>query len=89
LIEQIGRGHDEARRAEAALQAVLVPERLLQRMKLSILGHALDRGEVAAFGLNGEHRAALHRLSIDEDGAGAALARVAADVCAGEADHVA
>src|SRR4029450_12126870 len=31
--EQVGGGHDHARRAEAALQAVLLPEGLLQGMK--------------------------------------------------------
>ena len=37
-----------------------------------------------AVGLDGEHRAALHGLAVDVDGAGAALARVAPDVGAGE-----
>ncbi|OLC16976.1 MAG: hypothetical protein AUH32_00110 [Actinobacteria bacterium 13_1_40CM_66_12] len=68
---------------------MFVPERLLQRMELAVLGHALDRGEVLAFGLDGEHRAALHRLAVDEDRARAALAGVTSDVRSGEAGHVA
>src|SRR4026207_2125546 len=36
-----------------------------------------------------EHRAALHGASVEEHGAGAALARVAADVRSGEAEPVA
>src|ERR1700686_681002 len=89
LIEQICRGHDEAGRAVTALKAMLVPERLLQRMQLAVLRHPLDRREAFAFGLDGEHRAALDRLAVDQDRAGAALAGVTADVRAGEADHVA
>src|SRR5712691_4501988 len=89
LREEVGRGHDEAGGAVAALQAVLVPERLLQRVELAVLGHALDRGEVPALGLDGEHRAALHRLAVDEDRAGAALAGVTSDVGSGEPGNIA
>src|SRR4029077_4693813 len=53
------------------------------------LGHALDRGEVPALGLDGEHGAALDGLAVDEDGAGATLAGVAADMGAGGARFVA
>src|SRR4029077_11645140 len=88
LRQQIRRGHDHPRRAVAALQAVLVPERLLQRMELAVLGHAFDRGEAPALGLDREHRAALHGLAVDEDGAGPALAGVASDVGAREAGDV-
>src|SRR5438309_3495085 len=84
LLQQVGRGHDETGRAVAALQAVLVPEGLLDRMELAILGHALDRLQAPSFGLNREHRAALDCFAVDQDGARAALARVAADVRAGE-----
>src|SRR5947208_2174999 len=35
LAEQVHGGHDHPRRAEAALQAVAVPEALLNRMQLS------------------------------------------------------
>src|SRR5690242_6209750 len=76
LREQVGRGHDEARRAVAALQAVLVPECLLDRVELAVLGHALDGGEVLALRLDGEERAALDGLAVDEDRARAALAGV-------------
>ena len=44
---------------------------------------------LGAVGLDGEHRAALHGLAVDVDGAGAALARVAADVGAGELEVLA
>ncbi len=68
---------------------MLVPEGLLDRVQLAVFGHALDRLQVLALGLDGEHRAALHRLAVDQDRAGAALARVAADVRAGQPQVVA
>src|SRR5712692_1348786 len=88
LRQQISGGHDHPWRAEAALEAVLVPERLLQRVELAILGHAFDRGEALAFGLDREHGAALHRLAVDEDRAGPALAGVASDMGARQAGDV-
>src|SRR6478736_10068108 len=51
LTEQPGRLHDHSRRAEAALQAVLVPERLLEWMKGGAVGHPLDRLDGPAVGL--------------------------------------
>ena len=68
---------------------MLVPERLLDRVQLTILGHSLDRLKALALRLDGEHRAALDGLAVDEDRARAALAGVAADVCAGEPQVVA
>src|SRR5437773_10476223 len=89
LRKQVRGRHDEPWRAVATLQSVLVPERLLDRVELAILGQALDRLQALALCLNGKHRAALHRLAVDEDRARAALARVASDVCAGEPQVVA
>src|SRR5262249_12638081 len=75
-----GRGQDHTRRAEAALQAVVLDERTLNRMQRAVGCQPLDRRDVATIRLPGEHGAALHGASVEEDGAGAALARVAADV---------
>src|SRR5712691_3568656 len=88
-IDQIVGGHDHAGRAEAALQTVLVPERLLQWMQLPVGGKTFDRHHGRPVGLNGEDRAGLDRLPIDEDRTRAALAGVAADVGAGKAEVVA
>src|SRR5258708_15129099 len=88
LLQEIRRGHDEAGRAVAALEAVLVPESLLQRVQLPVLGHALDCGELLAFGLDGEHGAALDGFSVHQDRASPALAGVAAYVSPGEADYI-
>ena len=85
LLEQRDRRHHHARRAVPALQAVVLVERLLHRVQLAVGGQALDRGDRGAVGLHGEHRARLHRLAVEVDGAGAARRRVAADVRAGEA----
>src|ERR1700760_3526924 len=41
LLEQGGGGHHHARGAEPALQAVLLPEALLQRVQLAVPGQAL------------------------------------------------
>src|SRR5829696_3274230 len=89
LLQQVGGLHDHAGGAEAALEAVLVPERLLERVQLAALLHALDRAHLGAVRLDGEHRARLRTAPVDVDGAGAAVARVAARVGAGEAELVA
>src|SRR4029078_5433435 len=47
-------------------------------------GHPLDRLDGRSVGLDSEHRATLDGLAVDVDGAGPALAGVAADVGARE-----
>ena len=89
LPEQPGRLHDHARRAEAALEAVLVPEGLLEWMEVRAPRHPLDGLDAAPVGLDREHRARLGALAVDVDRAGAAVARVAADVRAGQPEVVA
>ena len=74
------RRHHEARRAVAALERVLLVERLLHRMQLVALRETLDRRHLAAVRLHGEHGARLDRLAVEEHGAGAARGGVAADV---------
>src|SRR5262245_35388772 len=88
-LEELVGSHDHARCAEAALEAVLLPEALLDRVELSVLGEPLDREDVSAVGLNGKHVARLRRSAVDHDRAGAALARVAPDVRPGEIQDVA
>src|SRR5215467_244589 len=48
--------HQHARRTEPALQAVMVPEGLLQRMQLVRGSQALDRTELGTVRLHGEHQ---------------------------------
>ena len=84
VLQQVDRRHDHARRAVAALQAVLFPEALLHRMQLAFRRQPFDRHHRRAVGLHREDRARLRAAAVDEHGARAALAGVAADMRAGE-----
>src|SRR5215468_9377789 len=88
-LAQVGRAHDHARRAEPALQAVVLAERGLHRMELAAAGQALDGRDLGPVGLDREHRAGLDRLAVDVDGARAALTGIAADVRTGEPEVLA
>src|SRR4051812_34383149 len=88
-VEQRAGGEHHARRAEAALQAVLLHEALLHRIEHAALLHALDGAHLVPVGHRGEHGARLHRLAVEEDDAGAAVGRVAAPVRAGQLELVA
>jgi hypothetical protein len=63
---------------------VHLPESLLHRVVLPVLGQPLDRRDFGAVGLDGKDGATLDRLAVEIDDAGAALAGVAADVGAGQ-----
>jgi len=89
LREQRVRGHQHAGRTEAALQAMLLPEALLQRVQRAARREALDRGDPRAVGLDREHRAALDRLAVEVNRARAAARGVTADVRAGQAELLA
>src|SRR5271166_2771326 len=84
-IDEVDRGHDHARRAEAALQAVVVLEGLLHRMQLAALSQALDCRDVRPLAARGEDCAGLDRDAVEMDDAGPALGGVAAHMRAGEA----
>ena len=83
-LQQADRGHQEARRAEAALQAVFLPEGLLHGMVFLRLRQTLDGLHLGAVGLHRQHHAALDRLPIQQDGAGAALPGVTPDMRPGK-----
>ena len=90
VLEVRGDRRDEPRCAEAALEAVALGERLLHRAEvLGVVADPLDGGDLVRLGRDGEHQARPHRLAVDEDGARAADAVLAADVGAGEAEVVA
>ncbi len=89
-VHQVDRAHHHARRAEAALQRVVLAEHLLHGMQRAVRGgQALDGGDRAALRLHGQHGAALHAVAVDMDDARAALAGVAADMGAGQAQLLA
>jgi hypothetical protein len=88
-LEKIGGRHDHSRRAVAALETVVLPERLLQRMEPAVGGEALDRRDLGAVGLCRQHGAALHRLAVQVHRTGAAVGGVAAYVRAGQPETIA
>src|SRR5262249_13107623 len=69
LFEQADARHDEARRAEAAHQRVLVAECLLDRVQLIAVGETIDRANLLALYLDGESRTRIDGSAIDQHGA--------------------
>ena len=63
-------GHDHARRAVAALQAMMFPETFLHRMQLAFCSQSFNGGYFRAVSLDCEQRAGLYRLSIYKHSAG-------------------
>src|SRR5712691_4574268 len=88
-LEERARGHQHPGRAETALQAVLLGEALLDGMELARLLQALDRGDLRAVGLHGEHGARFDRIAVEDHRARAAVRSVAADVGARHPEHFA
>src|SRR5947209_856783 len=88
-FEELRGGHDHAGRAVAALQAMSLPEPLLNRVQLAVLRESFDGRDARAVGLDGEHRAGLDGLAVNRDGASAAQRSLAADVRARQSEHVA
>ena len=89
VVQERHRRHDHARRAVAALKAVLFPEPGLDRMQIAVLCQPLDGRDLRPAGLDREDRARLRAAAVDDHRAGAALAGVAADVRAGQAQLLA
>jgi hypothetical protein len=69
---------DLPRCTEAALQGVVLDERLLHRMKAGRPRKALDGDEVGALVRDGERQAAQRPAAVEEHRAGTALAVIAA-----------
>lgn len=69
-LDQLKAGHDHARGAKAALEAVFFPEALLHGMKFAEGSDSFDRDDIATVALDGEHGARFDGESIDGDGAG-------------------
>ncbi|MGY4481078.1 hypothetical protein ACVWWR_000269 [Bradyrhizobium sp. LM3.2] len=77
LVER-GTGQDHAGGAEAALKALRIEEGLLHRMCAAVPAETFDRGDGAPLGAEGRDQAAMHRLAVEQHGASAAIAGVAA-----------
>ena len=89
FLDQADRAHDLARRAEAALEAVMGDEGGLHRMQLVAARDALDREDVGAVVADRQSKAGIDPPAVDEDGAGAALAAVASLLGAGQMEPLA
>ena len=82
--------HQHARRADAALRRAVGDEGALQRRQRAVgAGEALDRRHRAAVALADGDDARADLLAVEQHGAGAAVAGVAADLGAGQAELVA
>ena len=62
------------------LLAGVSPKERVERTLRALARQPLDRGDRAPVRLDGQDGARLHRLAIDDHGAGAAMRRVAPDV---------
>src|SRR6266536_2755214 len=87
--QQRRRRDEHARRAEPALDASCLQEGSLEGVEVVGRAETRDRCHRAAGGLQGEVRAGVHRLSVDEDHAGTALGIVTAFLRTDEAQVVA
>ncbi len=81
--QRIG-GHQKTRRAEAALQGVILFERLLQRAQRIFIRQRFHRGDFRPVGLHRQHQARAHRRAVVLHRAAAAHAMLAADMGAGQ-----
>src|SRR3990172_1426291 len=89
LVEEGLGGDDLAGSADAALEAAVLDEGLLDRVEVILAADALDCREVGAVGLDGQRDAGGDDAAVHEDGAGAADADAAGLFGAGEAEVVA
>jgi hypothetical protein len=73
-LEQGGGGDQQAGRAEPALQATVLDERVLERGQVAVIGKALDGDDLPAIRLRSQHQARARRAPVHHHGAGAAVA---------------
>src|SRR5215212_3095272 len=85
---EVDRREHHARRAEPALKAMVLTERLLYWMHLATLSQTFDSRDLVVPGLDGKHQAGADRDAVEQDSAGAAYAMLAADVNAGHTEAV-
>src|SRR6185369_508971 len=78
LVEERGRAHQHARRAEAALAAAHLIEAVDERIEVRRARERLHRLDLGAVRVEREGEAGEHRVAVDDDRAGPAVALVAA-----------
>jgi hypothetical protein len=86
--QKIDGGEDHTRRAEAALEAMLFPERGLERVKGIHRPNAFYGSDRLPLTLDGKLGAAFHCQPIDQHGTRPALAGITADVGSGQIEVV-
>ena len=80
LRQALHKRHENARCAEAALQAVLLLKGFLQRVHVFLVAQPFNRFDLMALSLNREHQARPNRLTVQQDRAAAADSVLATDV---------
>src|SRR5262249_9186460 len=81
--------HRDPGRADPALRTAARDQLALHRMQHTAARQALDRDDPAPVALTGRDQAGVHRLAVELDGAGAALALAAALLGAGQSQILA
>ena len=89
LLQQVMAAHDHAGRAEAALQAVLLPKALLDSMQPVAVSEAFDRSDFVTIGLDGKHSAGFHSTAVHENRAGTTERSLTSYMRAGESGEFA
>src|SRR5687767_2218586 len=88
LPQEARERHQEARRAEAALKAVMLAERLLKRIEPVAVGETLHGLDLAPVYLRREQQTRAHGGAVEHDRARAADAVLAPEMGAGEVEVV-
>src|SRR5713101_501103 len=83
LIQQSLRGHQNCRRAIAALRRSEIGESILQWMKVTVFSEAFDCQNVLSTALECQHKTGKHRLAVEKNGASAAFSEFTAVLRAG------
>src|SRR4029453_1407642 len=89
LLQSIGTGCQHSRRAEPALQPVMLAERLLQWAQRIDRTHAFDGVDPRAIRMHSERQARPNAVTVDKDGPPTPHPMLTADMGAGEAERVA
>ena len=90
VAQELDQRGEHPRRAEPALQPMMLVKRLLQRVQLLLRGRdALDGQNLVPVCLNRQHQARARRAAVEQDRAGSAHAVLAAEMGAGQAELVA
>src|SRR4051812_32365639 len=86
--EQVSEREHHPGCAVSTLNSMLLPESRLKSRENAAFGHSFDGGDIAPVCLDGQHRATLHRQSINEHRTGTAMAGIAAKLCASQAKAI-